>query len=518
MSAGRIKILWADDEVDLLKAQILFLKDKGYDVTAVSNGQDAIDKCNEGDVDVIFLDEHMPGLSGLETLSQIKQRQPNIPVVMITKNEEENIMEEAIGAQIADYLIKPVKPNQILLTLKKIIDHERLISEKTNTDYRQQFQQLYMEFTSNPDMEGWKEIYKKLVEWELKLSQAETKEMQEVMLMQKEEANAEFNKFIIKNYLEWLHSKDVPLLSHNLIKKKVLPNIDNTTPFIFLLIDNLRLDQWMILKPFIEKLFKQKEEGTFYSILPTTTQYSRNAIFSGLFPLEIQKQFPDAWKTDAEEGGKNMFEKELLLNQLKRNNLNIKADYFKISNQHEAKVFNDNILNILNNDFTAIVYNFVDMLSHARTEMDIIKQLASDESAYRSLTISWFEHSPLYESLKKLSEKKCKLFITSDHGTIRVKHPAKIVGDKETTSNLRYKQGKSLQYEPKDVFTVKDPHLAFLPKSNVSSSYVFAKEDKYFVYPNNYNYYVNFYKNTFQHGGISLEEMIVPYALFTSKE
>ena len=513
------KILWADDEIDLLKPQILFLEQKGYKISAVSNGYDAIDKCNEEDFDLVFLDENMPGISGLETLSKIKFLHNDLPVVMITKSEEENIMEEAIGSQIADYLIKPVRPNQVLLSIKKTIDNKRLVSEKTSVSYRQQFQQIMMELNDDLDAEAWAELYKKLIYWDLELDKSSNTDMLDVFEMQKVEANKEFYKYIQKNYTKWLQKPDAgtPAQSHTLIKKKVLPILDNDVPTFFILIDNLRYDHYKMLEPILKERFKKVSEDFFYSILPTTTQYSRNAIFSGLMPSEINKKYPDKWFFDDENEGKNLHEAFFLEEQLKRNGLNIKSSYTKITNHKDGKELEDNILNMMHNQFNAIVYNFVDMLSHVRTEMEVLKEIANDEAAYRSLTLSWFEHSPLLSALEKLQGKKARIVITSDHGTTRVKTPSKVVGDKNTTTNLRYKTGKNLNFNPKEVFEVKNPDEAFLPKSNVSSSYIFAKEDYYFCYPNNYNYFVNFFRNTFQHGGISLEEVIVPVAIFETK-
>lgn len=513
MTENQINILWADDEIDLLKPQLFFLDKKGYTVTTVTNGHDAIDTLRENnDFDVIFLDESMPGMSGLDALAIIKNENPSIPVVMITKNEAEDIMEEAIGSKIDDYLIKPVNPNQILLTLKKIIDNKRLVSEKTAVDYQSEFRQLSMEITSGPSHEEWAAIYKKLIAWELRLDDSNNSAMIEILEMQKKEANMEFSKFINNNYLNWIKKDEGPLRSNQMMKKFVFPYLDSETPTVFILLDNLRFDQWKILEPIILEQFKVEAEEHFYSILPTTTQYSRNAIFAGMMPRDIEKIYPDWWLNDNEEGGKNMKEGVLLKSQIEKfTRKDLKVDYIKITNVNAARQLYDNIHNIANNNFTAIVYNFIDMLSHSRTESDLIKELAPDEKAYRLVTKSWFINSPLWASLQKLSEKNVQVFITTDHGTTRVKNPSKVVGDKETTTNLRYKVGRNLQYDKRDVLEIRDPHEAGLPKPNVSSSFIFAKEDNYFLYPNNYNYYNNYYYDTFQHGGISLEEMICPF-------
>lgn len=515
---SNIRILWADDEIDLLKPQILFLEEKGYSVVPVSNGQDAIDLCNDPEVNLIFLDEMMPGLSGLETLQKIKQKRPLVPVVMITKNETENLMEEAIGSQISDYLIKPVKPQQILLTIKKLIDNKRLVSEKTDSSYQREFQNIFFSLQENLDYNQWVDVYKKLVYWELQLDQTGASGMKDVLNAQKVEANVEFGKYIDKNYQNWVSGKDKnpPVLSHTLFNQKVFPEIQEGVTTFFILIDNLRLDQFKVIEPLITESFKPVSEEYFYSILPTATQYSRNAIFAGMLPSEIQKRMPNLWLNDDDEGGKNMHEEDFLKDNLVRNKKSWKYSYKKVLNHAEGKELEDNILNLLNNDFNVIVYNFVDMLSHARTEMEVLKELASDEVAYRSLTRSWFDHSPLHNALRKLSGKKVKIIITTDHGTIRVNTPSKVVADRNATTNLRYKSGKNLQFVKKDVFEIRNPNEAGLPKMNISSTFIFAKGDNFFAYPNNYNYYVNYFKNTFQHGGISLEEMIIPFAVFTN--
>lgn len=513
-------ILWVDDEMESLQSQILFLKNKGYEVNALSNGFDAIDFVKENLVDIVLLDESMPGITGIETLAKIKEVNQQIPVVLITKNETENLMDEAIGSQISDYLIKPVNPNQVLLSLKKILDNKRLVAEKTTSAYQQEFRSLFMALNSNPDYNEWMDIYKKLVYWELEMEKSDSPEMREVFHTQKQEANTEFFKFISRNYGSWVNPKstDAPIMSHSLFQFKVLPHIEKGTPTFFVLIDNLRFDQWKAIQPIFSESFRILEEDTFYSILPTATQYCRNAIFAGLLPVDIEKQFPSQWKNDEEEGGKNLFEEEFFRGQLKRlKKDNLKFSYTKVLNYHAGQDLVNNIHNLMGNDINVIVYNFVDMLSHARTEMEILKELANDEMSYRSITASWFEHSPLNQALKKISDKKVNIVLATDHGSVRVKTPYKVVGDKQTTTNLRYKHGRNLNYEPKEVLAFRDPKEAGLPSPSVNSSFIFAKEDGFLCYPNNYNYYVNYYRNTFQHGGVSLEEMIVPVIKMTNK-
>lgn len=514
------KILWVDDEIESLQSQIMFLQNKGYEVNSMTNGFDAVDYVKDNLVDVVLLDETMPGITGLETLAKIKEVNQSLPIVLITKNETENLMDDAIGSQISDYLIKPVNPNQVLLSLKKIIDNKRLVAEKTTSAYQQQFRNLFMALNSNPDYNEWMDIYKKLVYWELEMEKSDSPEMREVLQTQKNEANTEFFKFVSKNYAKWVNPKsaEAPVMSHNLFQFKVLPHVEKGTSTFFVLLDNLRFDQWKAIQPIFAESFRILEEDTFYSILPTATQYARNAIFSGMLPMDIEKQFPQLWKNDEEEGGKNLHEEEFfksLLRRLKKDNL--KYSYTKILNNQAGQDLVNNIHNLLNNDINIIVYNFVDMLSHARTEMEVLKELAGDEISYRSVTRSWFEHSPLHQALKRIADKKINLILATDHGSVRVKTPVKVIGDKQTTTNLRYKHGRNLNYDAKDVLAFRDPKEAGLPVPSVNSSFIFAREDYFLCYPNNYNYYVNYYRNTFQHGGVSLEEMIVPVIKMTSK-
>jgi len=519
MNPQRFSILWADDEIELLKPHILFLDKKGYDITPVNSGTDALDCFEKKNFDLVFLDENMPGLSGLETLTQIKLRKPHIPVVMITKSEEENIMEEAIGAQIADYLVKPINPNQILVSIKKLLEQSRLVSEKVNHSYRQDFQNISLAFGDDLDWQDWIEVYRKICFWDLQIAQTETKDMSEVLQMQKSEANINFFKFIKTNYTEWLNNPKAnrPILSHEILRKKVFPLLKEEIPVFFILIDNLRYDQWKVLEPEISKLFTIADESMYYSILPTTTAYARNAIFSGMLPLEMEKYHPDIWLNDSDEGGKNLCEDEFLRRQLKAQHIGeVKMNYHKVIHQHQGKEVLTQIHQMLQTKFNVLVYNFVDMLSHARTDAEMMRELAPDEAAYRSLTLTWFQHSSLYELLRLLSEKKVQVVITTDHGTVRTQRPYRIVGDKETNTNLRYKQGKNLSYDKKYVLPAK-PEEFHLPRTNVSTTYAFASEDYFFAYPNNYNYYVNYYKDTFQHGGISLEEMIIPIITLKTK-
>ena len=531
-------LLWVDDEIELLKAHIIFLEKKGYEVITVSNGADAIEQCQTQTFDLVLLDEQMPGLSGLETLQRIKDIQPATPVVMVTKSEEENIMNQAIGAKIADYLIKPVNPNQILLTLKKNIHQKEIVTEVTQSSYQQSYQQIAMQIAECRTFGDWKEVYRRLVHWELELSSADSN-MTEMLKMQKEEANNGFAKYIAKNYLDWVapqdgrsgnvfsklaaHSRkpqtdsedDRPLLSPDIFKRKVFPLIDKGEKVFLIVIDNFRFDQWRILSQEIGDMF-DIEEDLYMSILPTATQYARNAIFSGLMPQQIAT-IPDLWVDEDEEEGKNLNEAPLIETQIERYRRHDRFSYHKINDSAGADKFMQQYRNLEQNDLNVLVVNFIDMLSHARTEMRMIRELANNESAYRSITLSWFRHSLLADVFKELAQSDYKVIITTDHGSIRTTNPVKIIGDRNTNTNLRYKLGKNLNYDARQVFTIKNPHLAQLPAPNLSTSYVFATGDSFFAYPNNYNYYVSYYKDTFQHGGISMEEMIVPLVTLTPR-
>lgn len=514
------KIIWVDDEIESLRSQQLFLENKGYTVQTFTNGFDAIDYVKENPVDVVLIDESMPGITGLETLAKIKEINRSLPVVLITKNETENLMDDAIGSQISDYLIKPVNPNQVLLSLKKIIDNKRLVSEKTTSAYQQQFRHLFTALNSDPDHSEWRDIYRKLVYWELEMQRTDSPEMQEVLQTQKAEANTEFFKFISRQYADWMQQeKDSnPVMSHSLLRRKVAPLLKKGAPLFFVLIDNLRFDQWKAIEPIVNQHFRLVEEDSFYSILPTATHYARNAIFSGLLPSEIARHFPDYWRNDEDEGSKNLYEEDLLRAQLKRLGLSdLRVSYTKVLNNQSGLELQQNIHNLLDNDLNVIVYNFVDMLSHARTEMEVLKELAGDESSYRSVTASWFEHSPLFQALKKIADRSFGLMIATDHGSVRVKTPCRVIGDRQTTTNLRYKHGRNLQYESRDVLAFRDPRTAGLPVPTINSTYIFARGDNFLCYPNNYNHYANYYRNTFQHGGVSLEEMIVPVITLQSR-
>ncbi|MBE5034290.1 T9SS response regulator signal transducer PorX [Gallalistipes aquisgranensis] len=513
------KILWVDDEIELLKPHIFFLKGKGYDVETCNNGYDAIEMVQSHLFDLIILDEMMPGMTGLETLPKIKEIRPTTPVIMVTKSEEENIMDKAVGSKIADYLIKPVNPNQVLLSIKKNVHQQQLVTEQTTADYRAEFGRISTSFADARTFADWSAIYKKLVNWEIELTDSNDDSIREILAYQKDEANNEYAKFVRKNYLDWINRKDAdtPVMSHTLMRSNIFPEADRNRKTTLLLIDNFRYDQWRSINALLHNWFDIATEEFYCSILPTATQYARNAIFAGLMPLAIDKLMPNLWLNDNEEGGKNQYEEDFLRRQLQTNGKSYRMTFDKLIRPEAGRKLIDNISKVYDADFSVIVYNFLDILSHARTETEIIRELTEDEAAFRSLTRSWFEHSDLFTILKMLSERGHTVIITSDHGTIRVDNPVKIIGDRETSTNLRYKTGRNLNYNAKEMFVINKPQEAQLPQSNITSTYVFAYNRDFFVYPNNSNQFVRYYKNTFQHGGISMEEMMVPYIVLKPK-
>ncbi|MDD7727656.1 MAG: bifunctional response regulator/alkaline phosphatase family protein [Bacteroidales bacterium] len=514
MTNGRL--LWVDDEIEMLRPHILFLEKKGYEIDTATNGADAIDLCRESSFDLILLDENMPGLSGLETLMQLKELTPNVPVVMVTKNEEEDLMEQAIGSKIADYLIKPVNPNQILLTLKKNIHAKELVQEVAQTGYRQDFARIGMQLSENLTAEDWKELYKKLVFWEMELATTDSN-MTDMLQMQKEEANLTFAKFVRKNYEEWITNPDSrPLMSPDIFKRCVFPRLSAGRKVLLLVLDNCRFDQWRMLSAELSDDF-DIEENLYYSILPTATQYARNAIFAGLMPLQIKEMYPSLWVDEEEDEGKNLNEEELIRQQLARYRRRETFTYHKVNDSGAMDKILGGFSAMAAHPLNVLVINFIDILSHARTESKMVRELAGSESAYRSITLSWFRHTPIKDLFRRLASEDFDILITTDHGSIRVNTPTKVVGDRNVNTNLRYKLGKNLSYNPKEVYEVKQPKKLLLPQPNLSTAYIFATGARFFAYPNNYNYYVQYYKDTFQHGGISMEEMLIPLISLKAK-
>ena len=506
---NQTKILWVDDEIHLLKPYIIYLEEKGYNVTSINSGQDAIDLCETEIFDIVFLDENMPGLSGLEVLQEIKELRPTLPVVMITKSEEEHIMEQAIGQKIADYLIKPVNPSQILLCLKKHIHQREIVEEHTNTNYREEFSDITYMIDTASTIEEWMAIERTLTKWEIELDNVDSS-MHTMLRMQREQANSQFAKFITKNYEGWFTQNAArPLMSHDVMKQAVLPLLDAGEKVFLVVVDNFRYDQWKTIQPLLSEWFTVKEEQMYTSILPTATQYARNAIFSGLLPAQIQEMYPKLWIDEDEEESKNNNEEALIQTLLDRYRKRHTYSYYKINESDFCERITKQFKG-LNTPLNIVVINFIDMLSHSRTDSKMMRELANDEAAYRSLTLSWFKHSPTAEMFKRIASLGYKVILTTDHGTTRVNNPVQILGDKNTNTNLRYKVGKSLNCSAKNCFEITRPKQVGLPTPNVSSSYIFCSNDDFFAYPNNFNYYAQFYRNTFQHGGISLEEMLIP--------
>ena len=516
------RILWADDEIDMLRPHLMFLENKGYDVTSVTNGADAVQQVKDGAFEVILLDEQMPGMDGLETLAKIKDVRPEVPVVMVTKSEEETLMEEALGGQISDYLTKPVNPSQILLTCKRLLERSRLRQQSLSQSYLQSFNQIAQRLHQPLSHAEWVELYLELVRYDLELEEDEG--ARDILDDQVRDANRIFGQFIEDHYSEWIAEVDYdpdeyrPVLSHEIIPEYVIPELrSGDEPVVFFVIDCMRYDQWLEFEKLLRPLF-DIDTDFYYGILPTATPYARNAIFSGLLPADLIERFPKVWSMDEEnEHSRNQYEEALLHHQLEQHHLDANIRYDKLIATEDGRTFAQDASNLTQHDLSAVVVNFVDILAHSRSDSDVIKELAPDEQAYRALTRTWFEHSWLYDALRRLSETDATVVITTDHGAIRSLRSTKVIGDRETSTALRYKYGRNLKCDEQDAIFVKDPERFGLPPHNMNTNYIIAKEDYYFVYPTNFHHYENLYRDTMQHGGASLQEMILPVATMRPK-
>jgi len=514
MDEAKGKILWVDDEIEMLRPHIRLLTERGYDVETAANGEDAISLVRETGFDLVFLDEMMTGMGGLQTLAEIKEMRPNLPVVMVTKNEEESLMEEAIGVKISDYLTKPVNPSQILMACKKFLEGKKITGAAVSKDYIQEFNKISLQLMEGPNYEAWVDIYTRLTGWGMELDEHPELGLKQTLQDQTRECNLAFGKFIERNYRDWVEqSTGRPPLSLEVVDRFVIPELQQSKSVFFFVIDCLRLDQWMVMESVLQE-FYQISKQYYYSILPTATPYSRNAIFSGSYPCDVELRFPELWeKSEDDENSRNRFERQFLDKLLERRKIALKPEpkYVKILDAEFGRSIENSINSYTQSKLTSIVVNFVDMLAHGRSDSSLLKEIAPDESAYRSLTRSWFLHSSLFGMLKTLAKNpNVTIILTTDHGSIRSLRGTKVLGDRDASTNLRYKYGRNLKSDDKAAIYVKNPLDFKLPKRGVAINYILAKEDYYFVYPTDYHKYLNQYRDSFQHGGVSMEEMILP--------
>jgi len=510
------RILWVDDEIELLRPHIRYLAERGYKVDTATNGEDAIEMVRDSGFDLVFLDEMMAGMGGLRTLGEIKELRPSLPVIMITKNEAESLMEEAIGEKISDYLTKPVNPSQVLMACKKILERKKITSAAVSRDYIQEFNRISATVQGDPDHDDWINLYTRLVGWSLELDDHPELGLKQTLHDQFRECNLAFGKYVERRYRDWVEqSTGRPALSLEVVDRFVLPELQSGKSVILFVIDCLRLDQWIIMERVLQEFYSISKQY-YFSILPTATPYSRNAIFSGSWPCDLEARFPELWeKNEDDESSRNKFEREFLENLLERRKVTLKPElkYVKILDPEFGRSVENSILSYTKSKLTTIVVNFVDMLAHGRSDSSLLKEIAPEESAYRSLTRSWFMYSSLLGMLRTLSRtRNTTVLITTDHGSIRSLRGTKVLGDREASTNLRYKFGRNLKCEDKAAIYVKNPLDFKLPKRGVAMNYIVAKEDFYFVYPTDYHKYLNQYRDSFQHGGVSMEEMILPVA------
>lgn len=511
------RILWADDEIDLLKPHIRFLEQKGYAVTAVPNGEDALAALERERYDVLLIDEMMPGLGGLETLDRLKQSDSTLPVILVTKSEEETLMEEAIGRRITDYLIKPVNPSQVFLACKRVFDAQKLQDSQRARDYVGEMQRWQMLDRRRLDWAGWVDLAVDVARWDVALDGAPEAGLQQAHADFRRGLDIDFGRLIEERYPGWAQAAargagDRPMLSTDVVRRAVVPHLQAGTRVMFVVIDCMRLDQWFTLEPLLEEWYTI-ERDYYCSILPTATPYSRNAIFSGLLPAQLFKTHPDLWQESSnDERTKNRFERQLLELQLQRLRVTPPrgTKYLKIYDAEEANNTRRQINSFAGLSLVSMVFNFLDILAHGRSESEILQELAPDEAAFRAVMKAWFTHSPLYEIFQALASQDCVVVVTTDHGSVLGRRAALVHGNRDTSTNLRYKFGINLNTDPKQAIIVRRPMDYLLPDDGVNKNYVLAREDFYFVYPTRFHEFERQYRGSFQHGGVSMEEMVLP--------
>lgn len=514
------RILWVDDEVDLLKSQIIFLESKNFKVIPVSSGEEAVNQVKASGFDLVLLDEMMPGMDGLETLFRIKQIKPDLPVIMATKSEREELIEQALGQRIDDFLLKPLNPSQVLASCRRVLDGRKLVEEQTVRDYVQSSQELRSFDYSTLDWQAWCRHYRNLVEWDMRLSQLRDDGLHVSHEGTLREANLEFCRFVEENYTGWLHGQSRPILSTDIIERYVVPPVRDGKKCLFIILDCMRLDQWLTIEQAIKSYFDIRTDY-YYSILPTATPYSRNAIFGGLFPAQIAKSYPQYWEKGdtSNEASLNRHEYQLLEMNLARLKCKTSPEprYVKIFNIDESREVRKNFGSFQNVPLVSLVVNFMDILVHSRAESQVLQEITPDEKAFRSLTLTWFANSDIFHILQVAARQNREVIITTDHGSIQGRRGSEIKAGQNTTANLRYKSGSNISGDPRQVLWIKNPAEYLLPEDYRGMQYLVAKEDFYLVYPTKYEEYRKRYEGTFQHGGISMEEMILPVAVMRPK-
>jgi DNA-binding response OmpR family regulator len=519
MAHAARKILWIDDEIEALRPHILYLNEKSYDVTPVSNGDDAISMIKTFRYDVILLDQMMPGQDGMSVLARVRELDSTIPLIMVTQCREDELINEALGKRISDFLVKPIGGAQIASTLKRVLDQTKIIEEQVPHKYTEDFNQIRLIKDSAPDWRNWAEIYLKLVEWDLEFDLLGETGLEETHLEQKKECNALFSDYVAENYTRWIRGEDAPVLSVDVLDRFVIPHLRKNKQVYFIVVDCLRLDHWLAIEPLLQPYY-YIDQSCYYSILPSATLYSRNALFSGLFPLELSEKFPQYWLENSEnQTSTNRFEKQLLQSKLRNAGLRLKPGlrYFKIFDAKGGNEYIRQVSSFERISLSALIVNFIDILTHQRSQLDVLQQIAPDESAFRSLAKSWFAHSALFEILKIISPRDAVVVLTTDHGSVLGNRPTKAFGNRQTSTSLRFKVGTDLACDEGQAVYIKQPNSYKLPAESSNKNYIIAKDDYYFVYPNQFHEYTRQFRGGFQHGGISMGELIVPVVTMTSR-